>query len=143
MGRLVERMAARIEEHVRSHLRPGERIKALALAVEDEPRKKFWAGLISPLAQAFVQWPVYIVVTDQRFLALKPALTGKAAEVTISEPLSSVVVERFKHRLLRSLLVVRAGPASQPLRVTFGPAWRSRAEAIRAALQGGGQGPPD
>lgn len=135
---LAERMASRIEERVRPHLLPGERIEALALAVEDDPRRKFWVGFISRFAQAFVERPFYIVVTDRRFLALKPALTGEVEEVTISEPLPGVVVERFARRLLRTLLVVRPGPASRPLRFTFGPAWRARAAAIRAALRGGG-----
>lgn len=143
MGRLAERMAARIEEQVRPHLLPGERITALALGAEDKPRKRFPVGLISPLAQAFVEWPFSIVVTDRRFLALKPALTGKSAEVAISEPLSSVAVDRFEHRLVRSLLVVRTGPDTRPLRFTFGPAWRSRVEAIRAALEGDERGPRD
>lgn len=142
MGRFADRMAARIEDHVRPYLSPGERIRVLAQAVEDKPGEKFLVGLISLPAQAFVEWPFYIVVTDRRFLVLKPSLTGEVTEVTISQPLSGVVVERFGRRLFRTLLVVRSGPTSQPLRFAFGPAWRSRAEAIHEALTGSGQAPP-
>ena len=141
VSRFAGRLASRIEDHVRPYLLPGERIRALALATQDKPQK-FLAGLISLPAQAFVGWPFYIVVTDQRFLAFKPTLTGEVMEVTISQPLSNVVVERFGRRLLRTLLVVRPGPTSQPVRFTFGPAWRSRAQAVHEALQGSlGAGP--
>lgn len=135
MNRLGERMATRIEEQVRGHLAPDERIVALALAATDRPWRRFWYGLISPFVQALVERPRYIVVTDRRLLVLRPTVTGKVVETAVSEPLAGLAVRRFRRGPFRTLLVVASRDGREVLRVTFGPAWRTRAEAIRRAVE--------
>lgn len=126
---LKEQLRNRIDKIVTAHVQPGEKLRAFAIATV---RKHKWLAWIAPVLAAFTDIPRYVVVTDRRFLVLRPALMSAHADVLFAEPLEAVSLSSA-HFGWRCWLEV-AGLGVSKMRLSFSRMWREEAQVIRDAL---------
>ncbi len=126
---LKERLRNRIEKIVAAHVHPGENVRGFAIATVSRHR---WLAWIFPIFAAFTDIPRYVVVTDRRFLVLRPGLMSAHADVLFAAPLEAVSLSSA-HFGWRCWLEV-ARPGVSATRLSFSRMWREEARVIRDTL---------
>lgn len=110
-------------------MHPGEKVRGFAMATVSKHK---WLAWISPVFAAFTDIPRYVVVTDRRFLVLRPVLMSAQADVLFAAPLEAVSLSSAHFGWRCWLEVVRPGVSKT--RLSFSRMWREEARVIRDAL---------
>jgi hypothetical protein len=129
------KLKTKIDAAVASSLEPGEQIDDFVFG---QVRPRLAPGLdalLGPLYSIFATTYYYVAISDRRlFLIRAPKTKTGPGAVEWVEPFDGVVVERYRERLLWTMLFFRRRTDEKAVRFRTSRTFNSRARRIADAL---------